>query len=73
MTVDVAVVIAVRSTQPTVLALETHSLTRDTYQLRINGGEPVALADYGGVLIDGDGDGLPGGDFVAHFTVEETR
>lgn len=71
--INIAVAVAVRSTQPAVLVIETQPLARDSYELRINGGEPVALADHGGVPVDGDGDGMPGGDFVAHFTVEEAR
>jgi hypothetical protein len=67
--------ITVRSQQPTVLAIRPRlgKLPADTYQLRINGGDPVALADFGARPIDGDGNGTPGGDFVVRFTVEMTR
>lgn len=67
--------IAVRSAAPTVLALTPlpGSLVDDAYELRISGGPPVAMADAGGELIDGDGDGAPGGDFVLQFTVESAR
>lgn len=67
--------VIVRSQQPTVLAITPllAQLPADTYQLRISGTEPVALADYAARIIDGDGNGTPGGDFVLRFTVEMTR
>lgn len=66
---------AVRSDLPTVLAITPRlaPLTADTYELRISGTDPVALADMQARPIDGDGDGAPGGDFVLRFTVEMTR
>ena len=64
----------VRSTQPTVLAITPLvEALPDTYELRISGTDPVALADYNARTIDGDGDGASGGDFVLRFTVEMTR
>jgi hypothetical protein len=71
----VPVEVSVRSRRPTVLAITSRSmpLAADTYELRISGGDPVALADYQARAIDGDGDGTPGGDFVLRFTVETTR
>jgi hypothetical protein len=67
--------VTVRSQQPTVLAVtpQLENLPADTYELRISGTEPVALADYDARVIDGDGNGTPGGDFVLRFTVEMTR
>lgn len=67
--------VRVRSQQPTVLAITpaTQALPPDTYELRISGTDPVALADYNARTIDGDGDGTAGGDFVLRFTVEMTR
>lgn len=71
----VPVDVVVRSQQPTVLAITPRlaKLPVDTYELRISGTDPVALADFGARAIDGDGNGTPGGDFVLRFTVEMTR
>jgi hypothetical protein len=64
----------VRSAQPTVLAITPLvEALPDTYELRISGTDPVALADNNARTIDGDGDGASGGDFVLRFTVEMTR
>ncbi|MET0660332.1 MAG: hypothetical protein ABW110_19480, partial [Steroidobacteraceae bacterium] len=67
--------IAVRSAEPTVLVLSTATTAwrDDIYELRVSGSEPVALADVRGSIIDGDRDGVPGGDFVLQFTVESAR
>jgi hypothetical protein len=67
--------VKVRSQQPTVLAITPvlEALPADTYELRISGTDPVALADLQAQSIDGDGDGTAGGDFVLRFTVEITR
>jgi hypothetical protein len=67
--------VKVRSQQPTVLAITPllEALPPDTYELRISGTDPVALADFEARTIDGDGDGSPGGDFVLRFTVEMSR
>jgi hypothetical protein len=67
--------VKVRSQQPTVLAITplAEALPPDTYELRVSGSDPVALADYAARIIDGDGNGTPGGDFVLRFTVEMTR
>lgn len=70
----VSVQASVRSQQPTVLAITPlATLPADTYELRISGTDPVALADYEARTIDGDGNGTPGGDFVLRFTVEMAR
>ena len=39
----------------------------DNYRLRVSGTAPLALADLNAIAIDGDGDGVPGGDYVAEF------
>ena len=67
--------VKVRSQQPTVLAIAPllQAFTPDTYELRISGTDPVALADFQAQSIDGDGDGTAGGDFLLRFTVEMTR
>jgi len=69
---DISAAVNVRSQQPTVLAItpQIESLPPDTYELRISGTDPLALADYSARMIDGDGDGTAGGDFVLRFTVE---
>jgi hypothetical protein len=41
----------------------------DDYELRIRGAGPVVVADLSGVPIDGDGDGIAGGDAVLRFRV----
>lgn len=66
---------SVRSDLPTVLAITPRlaPLAADTYELRISGTDPVALADMQARPIDGDDDGAAGGDFVLRFTVEMTR
>jgi hypothetical protein len=67
--------VTVRSQRPTVLQITPllEAFAPDTYELRISGTEPVALADYQARAIDGDGNGTAGGDFVLRFTVEMTR
>ena len=71
----VPVEVTIRSQHPTVLAItpRQQALPPDTYELRISGSDPVALADFEARAIDGDGNGTPGGDFVLRFTVETTR
>src|ERR1044071_3365417 len=54
-----------------VIGLSGAEASADTYELRLSGGDPVAIADVDGNLLDGDGDGQPGGDFVATFTFSE--
>lgn len=39
----------------------------DNYRLRVSGTAPLALADLNSIAIDGDGDGVPGGDYVVEF------
>ena len=41
------------------------------YELRLRASGPVALADWNGVVLDGDGDGQPGGDHVARLDLVE--
>jgi uncharacterized repeat protein (TIGR01451 family) len=38
-----------------------------TVEVRVDGVEPQALRDAGGVLLDGNGDGTPGGTYVARI------
>ncbi|WP_161966145.1 hypothetical protein [Steroidobacter cummioxidans] len=72
---EVPVDATVRSDLPTVLAITPRlaPLAADSYELRISGTDPVAMADMRALPIDGDGDGAPGGDFVLRFTVEMTQ
>jgi hypothetical protein len=44
-------------------------LPAGSYQLAIRGQGSVALADNAGHVLDGDGDGVPGGDFLMSFDV----
>jgi hypothetical protein len=64
----------VRAHEPTVFAVTTSSpWVADAYELRLSGGAPLALADLAARPIDGDGDGVAGGDFVVRFRVETSR
>jgi len=59
---------------PTNLRLATIDLTgiasvTDDYQIRLAGTGATALASVDGKILDGDGDGQAGGDFVSVFTV----
>ena len=47
----------------------TTNLPADFYELRFRGTGPVALADLEGRPIDGDGDGVAGGDAVVPFQI----
>jgi hypothetical protein len=71
----IAMQVSVRTTDPTVLAIAPlhDAWLPDTYELRVSGADPVALAGLNTQVIDGDTDGVPGGDFVLHFTVESGR
>jgi hypothetical protein len=46
-------------------------LAAGRYELRLRGSGPVALADWNAVVLDGDGDGQPGGDHVARLDLVE--
>lgn len=66
--------IAVRSLAPTVLAITSHAgWSPGTYELRISGTAPLAVTDLDARAIDGDADGVAGGDFVLRFDVEAAR
>jgi hypothetical protein len=45
------------------------ALPAGSYQLRVRGQGPVALADNAGHVLDGDADGKAGGDFLMSFDV----
>ncbi len=56
--------------RPNVVELTpARTLAPGSYQLRIRGQGPVALADTAGHVLDGDADGAAGGDFVMSFDV----
>ncbi|HET7202624.1 MAG TPA: hypothetical protein VFI92_04595 [Steroidobacteraceae bacterium] len=46
-------------------------LAPGSYELTLRGSGPVALADWSAGVLDGDGDGRPGGDHVATFDIVE--
>lgn len=73
--IDVAAQIQLRSLSPTVLAIvgRNGQWPADTYALRISGGAPLAVTDLSAAPVDGDSDGVPGGDFVLTFEVEESK
>ncbi len=48
---------------------DTVAADDDDYRLRVVGTGPSPLADNDGVVLDGDDNGQPGGDFTAVFTV----
>ena len=72
--VDLAPDLGVRSLSPTVIELQASNLpwVADEYLLRVSADAPLALTDLAAQPIDGDGDGLSGGDFVLNFSIRET-
>lgn len=65
--------VAVSATNPTVVTVTpVEPLASGRYRLRIRGAGPTALADVHARVLDGDGDGAPGGDYLLNFEVEET-
>jgi hypothetical protein len=62
--------IEVPLSNPSVVMLTpAEPLAPETYQLVVRGTGPIALADLGARVVDGDGDGLAGGDHRLVFTV----
>jgi hypothetical protein len=73
-TLSQPVQIRVRSLSPTVLAIEPRgSWHDDRYRLVIAGTGADRVSDRAGRVIDGDGDGEPGGDFEFEFDVGSPR
>ena len=66
-----AVGIEVLSAEPTVIAIKLapDQWLPDSYRLSVAGNGSIAVGDFGGNAIDGDGDGLPGGNFNLHFDI----
>lgn len=50
--------------------IDTNSAADDVYRIRLDGTSSSPLTDEAGVVLDGDNDGQPGGDFTATFTVD---
>lgn len=63
--------IDVLSTEPTVVSIKIAPAEwiPDSYRLTVAGDGSVAVGDRSGGPIDGDHDGLPGGNFVTHFDI----
>jgi hypothetical protein len=60
----------VPSGRPNVVELTlARGLAAGSYQLRVRGEGPVSLADNSGRILDGDADGVAGGDFLMSFDV----
>jgi hypothetical protein len=66
--------IELRSISPTVFAVSPPpgQWVADRYRLVIAGSGAFAVRDRATLAIDGDGDGIPGGDYVLQFDVEGT-
>lgn len=73
--VEIAAKIELRSLSPTVFTIHTErsEWPADVYALRISGRAPLAVTDLSARPVDGDSDGVPGGDFVLMFEVEESK
>jgi len=64
--------VAVSTANPAVVTITTGvPLSAGIYRLQIHGDGATALADVYARVLDGDGDGQPGGDFVLAFEVTE--
>ena len=56
--------------RPNVVELKlAQGLAAGSYQLAVRGQGPVPLADTAGHVLDGDADGVAGGDFLMSFDV----
>lgn len=69
--IDISV--RVTSLSPTVIEIDPSVLPAGSYKLRVAGSGNSPVADRSGHLIDGDGDGVAGGDFVVGFKVGATE
>lgn len=65
----------ITSLSPTVITFDVpvDEWAPGEYEVRVDGTGALAVADRSGRVIDGDGDGKPGGDFVMRFDVERAR
>ena len=64
----------VSSLAPTVIHLRSDSAAfkPGDYEVRVKGTGAMLAADRAGLVIDGDADGEPGGDFVLRFSVDDS-
>jgi len=64
--------ITLRSINPTVfaIAVPAEQWVADRYRLVVAGTGPYTVRDRASVAIDGDGDGIPGGDYVLQFDLK---
>lgn len=70
------VTIRISSLSPTVLQLvveDQSAWSAGRYEVRVNGSGTAAVADRSGNTIDGDSDGIRGGDFILQFDVEASQ
>jgi hypothetical protein len=63
--------ITITSLAPTVIAvaLPANALVADRFELRLAGSGAAPIAGRDAVVIDGDADGVPGGDFTFEFSI----
>jgi hypothetical protein len=73
--IEMSAEVELRSLSPTVFSIAAAGLEwpSDRYELRISGRAPLAVTDLSAMPVDGDSDGIAGGDFVLTFEVEETK
>jgi hypothetical protein len=66
------ITIVIRSLEPTVFAISLPSgqWIPEQYLLTVNGSGPAPVADRRAISIDGDGNGIAGGDFEFSFAIE---
>jgi methionine-rich copper-binding protein CopC len=69
--VPVAVSLAADNARRAIVDLSGVAAGVDSYELRLTAAAPVAIADLLGNVLDGNGDGDGGDDFVSHFTVAD--
>ena len=53
-----------------VIDLDSADLGDGTYRVRLSGDSSLAIEDLDGNVLDGDGDGVAGGDYVAEFVLD---
>lgn len=66
------VTLQLSSLAPTVIKLHVPEgdWSPGRYEVRVKGTGATPVADRNGLLIDGDGNGAPGGDFILQFSIE---
>lgn len=65
--------ITVSSANPNLILINVAGLelAADRYRVTLKGTEPLALMSNAGAVLDGDGDGVAGGDFVVEFELND--